>query len=267
MALPNKSNPTLDGVWIEPIELTPTNVVSEANTIPPECQSVVLGANVAGVTDFTVLPPLSKVPDGHIITLIAGTAASEVRSQVAGDKINNVDCGTDTAATGVLTSDNSQPTANDTVTIGATVYRFKAVADLAQLNDVTISTVDADTTLANLIKAINRTGTEGVHYFAGQLPNASVTAGTTITAHAFTVTAKIKGDIGNSIAKAEASTHLDWDGTGATMGEGALAGANASEYLLTVSSVVKFTKVNNTVGWMGLGWTKLGAIITAVTPD
>ena len=56
MALPNKTNPTLDGVWIEPIELTPTNVVSEANTIPPECQSVVLGANVAGVTDFTVLP-------------------------------------------------------------------------------------------------------------------------------------------------------------------------------------------------------------------
>ena len=137
MALSNKVNPALDGIWIESVELTPDDAVSSLNQIPANCQSVSLLANVNGVTDFTVLPLLSEVPDGHIITILAGTAASEVRTPSgSGNLINNVDCSDD-----------------------------------------------------------------------------------------------------------------------------------AVEYLLTADAVTKFTKINNTVGWMGLGWTKLGAIIGAVTPD
>ena len=269
MAKPNNANPVLDGVWIEPIELTPTNYVCELNQIPANIDSVALAANVNGVTDFTVLPALADVPNGHIITILAGAAASEVRASQPGEKINNVDCGTDTAATGVLTSDNTNVTADDTVTLGTganeRVYRFKALADMEQAYDVAIG-ADADTTLENLAKAINRSGTDGVHYFTGTLPHPDVTA-SGVTSHAITVTAEVKGVIGNSIAKAENSTHLDWDGSGATIGEGVLAGTNAAEYLLTAKAVTKFTKINNTVGWMGLGWSYQGAIIGAVTPD
>jgi hypothetical protein len=137
MATPNKTNPALDGVWIESVELTPTSAVSVLNQIPANCQSVSLKANANGVTDFTVLPLLSSVPNGHIITILAGVAASEVRTPSGSTNlINNVDCSDD-----------------------------------------------------------------------------------------------------------------------------------AVEYLLTADATTKFTKISNTVGWMGLGWTKLGAIIGAVTPD
>jgi hypothetical protein len=115
------------------------------------------------------------------------------------------------SASGVLTSDETNPAEDETVTIGSTVYRFRDT--LAQAYDVKIG-VDADTTLANLVKAINATGTEGVEYFAGTLIHPSVTAGD-VTAHATTVTANTAGTAGNAIAKAETSTHLDWDGAGA----------------------------------------------------
>ena len=264
----NNTNPVLDGVWIEPIELTPTNYVCELNTIPPTIQSVVLLANVNGVTDFTVLPALSSVPQGHTITIVSGVADSEVRAMNAGELINSVDCGTDVAASAVLTTDNTKPTADDTVTIGTgvgheRVYRFKALADMEQAYDVCISTVDADTTLLNLAKAINGTGTAGVNYYKGTEPHLDVTS-SVVSSHAITVTAKVKGDIGNAIAKAENSTHLDWDGVGAVFTNG----ANAGEYLLNDNySVHKFTKISDTIGWMGKGWTALGASVTAVIPN
>lgn len=107
MAISNRTNPVMEGVWIEPIELTPDDSVSSINQIPANCQSVILGANVNGVTDFTVLPLLSEVPDGHTITLIGGTAASEVRTPSGSTNlINNVDC-SDDAVEYLLAANNS----------------------------------------------------------------------------------------------------------------------------------------------------------------
>ena len=111
------------------------------------------------------------------------------------------------AASKALTTDNTELTDGDTVTIGTTVYRFKDT--MAAAYDVKRHGTTADTTMENLIKAINATGTAGVEYFAGTLIHPTVSAGT-LAAHAFTATAKTKGVAGNSIAIAEASTHLSW---------------------------------------------------------
>ncbi len=116
-------------------------------------------------------------------------------------------------AGGVLTSDATNPSVDDTVTIGSTVYRFKSTMLAAY--DVKIGAAAADT-LDNLKHAINATGVAGTHYFAGTLIHPTITA-TTNTDTAQTVEAKTVGAAGNLIAKTESSSHLDWDGAGAVM--------------------------------------------------
>jgi len=130
-------------------------------------------------------------------------------------------------ASAILTSDNTEVTDGDTVTIGTTVYRFKDT--MAQAYDVQRHGTTADTTMGNLIKAINASGTPGSEYYAGTLINPDVTAGT-LAAHAFTVTAKVPGQPGNLIAKAESSTHLDWDGTGGFLTNGGI------DYSMTITN-------------------------------
>ena len=39
------------------------------------------------------------------------------------------------------------------------------------------------------------------------------------------------------------------------------------EYLLTATQIHRFTKIDNTIGWMGQGFTAIGAVVTAVVPD
>ena len=39
------------------------------------------------------------------------------------------------------------------------------------------------------------------------------------------------------------------------------------EYLLTATQIHTFTKIDNTIGWMGQGFTAIGAVVTAVVPD
>ncbi len=94
----------------------------------------------------------------------------------------------------------ADPTDGDDVTIASTVYRFKTTMALAF--DVQLDGSDATVSMANLIAAINLTGTEGTEYFAGttQHPTAYATdeAGDTMAAIARTA-----GTAGNSIATTE----------------------------------------------------------------
>lgn len=143
-----------------------------------------------------------------------------------------------TAATKILTTDNTELTDGDTVTIGSIVYRFKDTPALAY--DVKRHGTTADTTMGNLIKAINGTGTPGTEYFAGTLANTQVTAGA-LAAHAFTVTASTSGTAGNLIAIAEASSHLSW-ASGAVFLSG---GLNAGQ-LISLASEVKTAIEANT---------------------
>jgi len=91
-------------------------------------------------------------------------------------------------------------------------------------NEIKIG-ANTDATLANLRDAINGGATEGTDYSTGTTANAQATSGDP-TANAITLTAIAIGTGGNSIAKAETSTHLDFDGAGAVFTGGVAAVAN-----------------------------------------
>lgn len=134
MAVSNALNPLANALIAQ--SLTPAAVQSDVNYIQPYVTYVRLGANVNDVNDFVVLPPLSSVPNGFEITIVAGAANCEVRTPAASaEEINSEDC----------------------------------------------------------------------------------------------------------------------DGT--------------KEYLLTATQIHKFIKIDNTIGWMGTGWTAIGTAVTAVVPD
>lgn len=96
-------------------------------------------------------------------------------------------------ASGVLTVTGNF-TANDTVLLGGVTYKF--VASPSAANDVDLG-ADAETSLANLVKAINGTGTEGTEYAADTVQVSCVVA--TSTATTLTVTARFGGEWGNAI--------------------------------------------------------------------
>jgi hypothetical protein len=154
--------------------------------------------------------------------------ATHAESIITSDATNVND---DVAATAVLTSDETNVNDGDTVTVGAIVYRFKTT--MSQAYDVDIA-ADADGSLANLVCAINATGTPGSEYYAGTLIHPTVSAGA-VTTHATTLTAKTAGTGGNSLAKAETSDHLDFDGEGAVFTGGA-----AAETVTIGSTVYRF---------------------------
>src|SRR3954453_23312975 len=95
-------------------------------------------------------------------------------------------------ATGVLTSDNNNVVAGDTVTIGSITYTFRASA--AAVNDVLIG-ANADASLLNLINTINLTGSAGTTYVLAQSGHPEVYSVIAVTAHAFMITAKRPGTL------------------------------------------------------------------------
>lgn len=149
-----------------------------------------------------------------------------------------------TAASGTLAF-AANPTDGDTITIGATVYRFKT--DMVQANDIKLGD-DVAATLSSLEKTINGEGDEGVDYYLNTTsPLSEVIA--TLADTTLTLTASVEGIDGNSIALASSSanvtvtamaggvdavvrlpkfacafTHADTDGQAVLGGEGVFAG-------------------------------------------
>lgn len=112
-------------------------------------------------------------------------------------------------ATGTLTSNNTNVTAGDTVTVDDKTYTFVAVP--AEEGDVDIGS-DADGSLLNLIRAINHSGTPDTDYVCA-LPHPTVTAAASVTSHAFAITARVPGTAGNAIAITKSAATLFWGGT------------------------------------------------------
>lgn len=120
MANANGKTPKFDGVNFTAVTLSPKATQGEGNTIPPGAKSVRLAANVTDVNDFTVLPSLASVPDGHIITIIAGSANSELRTPASSnEKINGQD--SDGTKEALLTATNVYTVIKNDNTIGWTL--------------------------------------------------------------------------------------------------------------------------------------------------
>lgn len=102
------------------------------------------------------------------------------------------------AATVTLTSTNAaNATNNKTVTIGTHVYTFKTV--LTGAADEVFIGASADTTLANLVLAINAGAGAGTNYGTGTVVNADVSAGA-VGSHATLLTSTVTTAAGNSVA-------------------------------------------------------------------
>lgn len=177
-------------------------------------------------------------------------------------------------ATAILTSTNTEVTDGDTVTIGTganeRTYRFKDTP--AQAYDVKRDGTTADTTLGNLVKAVNASGVgDGSDYYADTLAHPSVTAGE-VADHAITFTAISYGVDGNAIAKSLSAAQLDWDGAGATFTGGVDAAVDFDVYTggtaaLAATNLFKAITDGGTEGVEYWGIDDPQADITAFNPD
>ncbi|GAA5482054.1 hypothetical protein [Haloferula sargassicola] len=137
-----------------------------------------------------------------------------------------------TKASGTLTL-TENVTADDTVTIGAKTYTFKAAVG-ATADEVTIG-ADAAATLDNLIAAINGTAGAGGTYGANTVPHTQVTAAAG-AGDTMTVTATTAGTAGNAIATTETFT-----GAGNVFGAATLAGGVSGDTIGLDTKPVDFT--------------------------
>jgi hypothetical protein len=154
-------------------------------------------------------------------------------------------------AVSVLTSDNTEISDGETVTIGSVVYRFKDT--MAQAYDVKRHGSTADTTLGNLAAAINASGTPGTEYFAGTLIHPYVSS-SGVVSHALTITAKQGGTVANALATTETTSHMSWPDT--TLGGGTGASDPGDDlkftfgYVTGTQAVADATSVTETAGEM-----------------
>lgn len=121
--------------------------------------------------------------------------------------------GTLTAATGTI-SFGGTGADNDTITIGDVTYKLVTTPSAAF--DVKLGATAADTA-SNLAKAINLSGVAGTDYGTGTTVHPGVTA--TASTSTVTVTAKVGGLGGNSIALAKTGSNITV--SGATLSGGA----------------------------------------------
>lgn len=139
-------------------------------------------------------------------------------------------------ATGTLTSNNTNVSDGATVTIGTKTYTFKTA--LTPTEGEVLIGADADGSLLNLIRAINHSGTPGTDYSVAAA-NAFVTAATSVTAHAFLVTAIVDGIAGNIIVTTEtaAGAILAWGAATLTGGVGTTTTTGAGARRLLVRTI------------------------------
>lgn len=126
MALSQGRRPRFEGIMVDGITLTPTAAQGTVNSIPSHVTVVRLGANVTDVNDFTVLPSLASVPNGHKITIIAGAANSELRTPSgSAEEINSEDC--DGTKEALLTATNVYTVTKIDNTIGWMLSGYTAI--------------------------------------------------------------------------------------------------------------------------------------------
>jgi len=141
---------------------------------------------------------MGKTGSRAINELVAGAGAAAVASAIAdltpatGTPVNAV------AAQGTLTI--AEPvTAENTMTIGAVVYTFKANGTAAAAGEIDMGAAEADTKL-NIVKAIK--GTDTLNDAHPTVDCAAAFVGDNLV-----LTAKTKGAAGNAIVTTQTLTH------------------------------------------------------------
>jgi hypothetical protein len=137
--------------------------------------------------------------------LANATLTSDNTNPTAGDTVS---IGNKYASV-TLTSDGTLPANNDTVTLGTQTYTYKTT--LTGAADEVLIGASTTTALANLLSAVNGSRGSGTTYGAGTTANASVTASGTLTpSTTLKIIARLNGTDGNSIVSTETSAHLSF---------------------------------------------------------
>lgn len=147
-------------------------------------------------------------------------------------------------ATGTLTSNNTAPATGSSVVITdpnsgvSETYTFRTALTPAEGEVLINSTADA--ALLNLIRAINHSGTAGTDYVKAAA-SVLVTAATSVTSHAFAVTAIKGGVIGNQIKTPVPSTspasNMTWGAATLASGTDGAVSAGAGNIFVKVTRV------------------------------
>lgn len=170
----------------------------------------------SGSRAHNVLAVAAVVADGETVTIGSDVFEADTNAAITAGRIRVDISAGGTKASQTLTSDNTNVANGDTVTIDTKVYTFKTALTPAE-GEVLIG-ASADASLLNLIRAINHSGTPGTDYQCAAV-HPTVTAATSVTSHAFLVTAVYTGTGPNAIATTETSAHLSWGAT--TLASGA----------------------------------------------
>ena len=159
---------------------------------------------------------------------------------------------TEVKAAQTLTSDATNVDDGDTVTIDAVTYTFKTTLSTNPTKpfEVLIGT-DAATSLDYLLMAINATGgTEGTEWSTGTTAHPSVTATTNANTTQI-VEAKVPGTNGNKISVAETSAHLSWGAAKLASGVNPIA----NEVVIGSAAADTLDNLKTTINGTGQGTT------------
>lgn len=169
-----------------------------------------------------------KANDPEAATRIVALEAAVIAAQATADAAQ-VDVGEASAApvdavaaTDTLTSNNTNVSDTNTVTVNGTVYTFKTA--LTPVEGEVLIGADADASLLNLIRAINHTGTPDTDYSVAAA-HTTVSSSASVSSHAITLTAKTKGALGNAYTLAKSAVTLSVGGALFTGGIDGTVGA------------------------------------------
>lgn len=182
--------------------------------------SSVLGSNVLAIGAAT--------QDGETITI--GSQVFEIDTDgaiTAGRIAVDLTASAAARAAAVLTT-TGNAVADETVTLGARVYTWKA--DPVAANQVKVG-ANASESLDNLVAAINGAAGAGTLYGVGTAAHALGTAAKT-SASVVTFTARTKGTAGNALASTETMTN-------ATFGGATLAGGTNPTAAESIAAIVQ----------------------------
>ncbi len=154
---------------------------------------------------------------------------------------------TEAKATVTLTATSPNVVAGETVTLDTIIYTFvAALPDGSRISkNMVVIGADYDTTLGNLVAAINGATGEGTKYGWGTVAHPTVSAAA-VAAHATVITAKSIGTAANSIVSTETSGHLSFGAATLTGGLAAVAneifiGVDADTCLTNLAAAINGT--------------------------
>lgn len=183
---------------------------------------------------FNVLRVASPVKEGETITFGTSVFEADINGQTTAGRVAvALAAAASLIAASIAGTFSGTGTDGDTISAGGQVYTLKDTLTGAA-NEVKIGAAAADTR-NNFVAAVNAAAGAGTTYGTGTVINASVTAAAVSTAD-ISLTAKVKGTVGNAIVLAESGTGFSFAGGATVLASG--ADCSASDFTTALLAAI-----------------------------